>query len=194
MRGQVAVCISAVAWVGEAARFLFSASTQCTRSAEICLLQCCDRLLWGLFHDLAAVPTSPCTKIFSVKTSNACFAPFALSESVSPCGFVKRFLSCCLSFRFQKYRGLKSFRTSPWDPKENLPRDYARIFQFQDFFRTRKHLFRQIEKEEAEGALVTPFSLADQSHFHLFPYHLPFLLAGEVWQEVAAQIVQPGGS
>uniref|UniRef100_A0A8B9R7Z5 Pre-rRNA-processing protein TSR1 homolog n=1 Tax=Anas platyrhynchos TaxID=8839 RepID=A0A8B9R7Z5_ANAPL len=61
--------------------------------------------------------------------------------------------------RFQKYRGLKSFRTSPWDPKENLPRDYARIFQFQDFFRTRKHLFRQIEKEEAEGALVTPFPL-----------------------------------
>ncbi|KGL79880.1 Pre-rRNA-processing protein TSR1, partial [Tinamus guttatus] len=56
--------------------------------------------------------------------------------------------------RFQKYRGLKSFRTSPWDPKENLPRDYARIFQFQDFSRTRKHIFRQIEKEEAEGASV----------------------------------------
>ncbi|XP_010140436.1 PREDICTED: pre-rRNA-processing protein TSR1 homolog, partial [Buceros rhinoceros silvestris] len=54
--------------------------------------------------------------------------------------------------RFQKYRGLKSFRTSPWDPKENLPRDYARIFQFQDFSRTRKNLFRQIEKEETEGA------------------------------------------
>ncbi|NXU15640.1 TSR1 protein, partial [Pardalotus punctatus] len=56
--------------------------------------------------------------------------------------------------RFQKYRGLKSFRTSPWDPKENLPRDYARIFQFQDFSRTRKNLFRQIEKEETEGASV----------------------------------------
>ncbi|XP_070621191.1 pre-rRNA-processing protein TSR1 homolog [Erythrolamprus reginae] len=56
--------------------------------------------------------------------------------------------------RFQKFRGLKSFRTSPWDPQENLPRDYARIFQFQDFSRTRKHVFRQLGKEEAEGAQV----------------------------------------
>ncbi|XP_053313067.1 pre-rRNA-processing protein TSR1 homolog [Spea bombifrons] len=53
--------------------------------------------------------------------------------------------------RFQKYRGLKSFRTSPWDAKENLPSDYARIFQFHDFFRTRKRVFRDLDDE---GAMV----------------------------------------
>ncbi|KAG8590164.1 hypothetical protein GDO81_006660 [Engystomops pustulosus] len=56
--------------------------------------------------------------------------------------------------RFQKFRGLKSFRTSPWDPKENLPRDYARIFQFHDFFRTRKRIFKELAADENEGAMV----------------------------------------
>ncbi len=46
--------------------------------------------------------------------------------------------------RFQRFRGLKSFRTSPWDPYEDLPLDYARIFQFEDYERTRK-------KVEADG-------------------------------------------
>ncbi|KAJ4849802.1 hypothetical protein Tsubulata_031520 [Turnera subulata] len=43
--------------------------------------------------------------------------------------------------RFAKYRGLKSFRTSSWDPKESLPPEYARIFAFDNFARTQKHVF-----------------------------------------------------
>ena len=35
--------------------------------------------------------------------------------------------------RLQKYRGLKSFRLSPWDARESLPREYARVFAFTSF-------------------------------------------------------------
>ncbi|XP_024882748.1 pre-rRNA-processing protein TSR1 homolog [Temnothorax curvispinosus] len=65
--------------------------------------------------------------------------------------------------RFQKYRGLESFRTSPWDPKENLPIDYSRIIEFADYDRRRKCIYK--ERKDIEG--VTPGSYIQVCIIHV---------------------------
>ena len=40
--------------------------------------------------------------------------------------------------RLQRYRGVQSLRTSNWDPNENLPHDYSRIFRFGNYKQSRK--------------------------------------------------------
>ncbi|KAL8514967.1 hypothetical protein ACS0TY_013885 [Phlomoides rotata] len=52
--------------------------------------------------------------------------------------------------RFAKYRGVKSFKTSTWDPKESLPPEYARIFAFDNFSRTKKHVLAKALDMEQE--------------------------------------------
>lgn len=56
--------------------------------------------------------------------------------------------------RFARYRGLKSFRTSPWDPQENLPPDYSRIVQFQNFKQTRHRVMNETEEGANPGSYV----------------------------------------
>lgn len=56
-----------------------------------------------------------------------------------------------LLISFQKYRGLKSFRTSAWHPKENLPVDYARIFQLANSKSAKKRALSALT-ESLQGA------------------------------------------
>ncbi|KAJ2503832.1 ribosome biogenesis protein tsr1, partial [Coemansia sp. RSA 2052] len=55
--------------------------------------------------------------------------------------------------RFARFRGLQSFRTSPWDPYENLPLDYARIFQFESFKRTQQRVLRMAADSPAKAGM-----------------------------------------
>ncbi|KJA27824.1 hypothetical protein HYPSUDRAFT_130852 [Hypholoma sublateritium FD-334 SS-4] len=79
--------------------------------------------------------------------------------------------------RFQRFRGMRSFRTSPWDTYENLPRDYARIFQFEDFKRTERGVRRRAQDDlhvVEPGVRVTvhlkdvPAEAANTHHVVLF--------------------------
>jgi len=45
--------------------------------------------------------------------------------------------------RFQKYRGLESFRNSPWDPYEELPLEYSRIWEFENYDQTQRAFKKQ---------------------------------------------------
>lgn len=53
--------------------------------------------------------------------------------------------------RFARFRGMKSFRTSPWDPYESLPASYSQIFTVPHFIRTQNRILA--ESELAERAL-----------------------------------------
>lgn len=85
--------------------------------------------------------------------------------------------------RFQRYRGLKSFRTSSWDPYEDLPVEYSRIWEFEAFGSTARAA-RQSYIESCEEVSVAalyccirlrgvPPTVTDAQ-----PQGVPFILSG----------------
>ena len=40
--------------------------------------------------------------------------------------------------RFLNYRGIKSIKNCSWDPFENLPTEYSKIWRFQNFTQAQK--------------------------------------------------------
>lgn len=66
--------------------------------------------------------------------------------------------------RFVKYRSLQSFRSSPWHPKENLPTDYAKVFQFENFSGLQRKLVDQrgpADDSECTSYLAEPNQLVE---------------------------------
>jgi pre-rRNA-processing protein TSR1 len=45
--------------------------------------------------------------------------------------------------RFIQYRGIKSLKNCNWDPFENLPADYSKIWRFQNFTQAQKDSVQQ---------------------------------------------------
>ncbi|KAL7424358.1 ribosome biogenesis protein tsr1 [Cryptotrichosporon argae] len=98
--------------------------------------------------------------------------------------------------RFQRYRGLKSFRTSPWDPYEQLPLEYGEIFQFENWKATGKRVEREARESGVKpGTRVTvvlrdvPAALV-QARDPAAPFVLHGLLQHEHKQSVLHFVVQ----
>lgn len=81
--------------------------------------------------------------------------------------------------RFARYRGMKSLRTSPWDPYENLPAEYGKVFGFQDWKVMSKKLCKKANEDQpgvGAGMRVT-LHVAEfpQDVFESLPRSLPLI-------------------
>ena len=70
--------------------------------------------------------------------------------------------------RYARYRSLKNFRKSHWDPKENLPESYGSIYHFPSFKATQRDVFADLKEVATAANAVGDFwgSGADGSDEH----------------------------
>eukprot|EP01028_Stygiella_incarcerata_P006176 TRINITY_DN251_c2_g1_i1.p1 TRINITY_DN251_c2_g1~~TRINITY_DN251_c2_g1_i1.p1 ORF type:complete len:797 (-),score=215.43 TRINITY_DN251_c2_g1_i1:177-2567(-) len=99
--------------------------------------------------------------------------------------------------RFQKYRPLPSFRKSDWDPMENLPVDYSRIFKFENFVRTRKRILREDRSSyPAQPGMHLRISIrisgaiVKSGCFNVFNRSFPLILSALFTHENKVSVVQ----
>jgi pre-rRNA-processing protein TSR1 len=81
------------------------------------------------------------------------------------------------------HRGLKSFRSSPWDAREGLPAEYGRVFAFENFKRTAKRA-REAAARCSSG--TDPCSILPGSYVTLVLANVPAAAAHAVLQRSAA--------
>ncbi|KAM0746299.1 DUF663-domain-containing protein [Meredithblackwellia eburnea MCA 4105] len=82
--------------------------------------------------------------------------------------------------RFARYRGLKSFRTSPWDPYEELPVEYSRCFMFEDWKRMGSRMESKARREGVEPGtrVVVHIKNVPRSLWESYNPAHPFVLFG----------------
>uniref|UniRef100_A0A7S3QW21 Bms1-type G domain-containing protein n=1 Tax=Dunaliella tertiolecta TaxID=3047 RepID=A0A7S3QW21_DUNTE len=90
--------------------------------------------------------------------------------------------------RFQKYKGLKSFRSSPWDPKEWLPKEYSRIFAFENLHRAHKRAREAVERATS-GA--DPLAVEPGNYVRIVVKDVPVDKANQVVARVQASFPSP---
>lgn len=64
--------------------------------------------------------------------------------------------------RLARYRSLSSFRKSHWDPKENLPNDYGRVYHFASFKHTEKDVME--ERQDLINAMLCQVDKNSSQH------------------------------
>ncbi|KAK4700449.1 pre-rRNA-processing protein TSR1, partial [Phenoliferia sp. Uapishka_3] len=82
--------------------------------------------------------------------------------------------------RFARFRGMKSFRTSAWDPYEELPMEYSRCFMFEDFKRMGRKMELKALREgvEAGTRVVLHIKNVPQSFIASYNPLLPLVVFG----------------